>query len=87
MSLQCPLPHYWMCHIVIALVIALLLWWPLGLGAGLTVGAAVYISREIAQWQDGNDFDWKGLFAPVAACFLALLVKFGVEGHWLAKLN
>lgn len=74
--MTCPLPRYWMCHIVIALLIAAAVWPFLGLKAGLAAGASFYIGREFTQWEAGLALDWKGLVAPVAACVIVLaLVK------------
>lgn len=72
--MTCPLPRYWMCHIAIALLIALAVWPVLGVNAGLTAGATFYIGRELTQWESGLPFDWKGLLAPVLACLAVLIV-------------
>jgi hypothetical protein len=72
--MNCPLPRYYLCHAVIALLIAAVLWWPLGLIAGLAAGVAFYAGREYTQWESGLPFDWKGIAAPLAAC----LVVFGI---------
>jgi hypothetical protein len=72
--MNCPLPRYYLCHAVIALLIAAALWWPLGLNAGLAAGVAFYAGREYTQWESGLPFDWKGITAPLAAC----LVVFGI---------
>ncbi len=72
--MNCPLPRYYLCHAVIALIIAAVLWWPLGLNAGLAAGVAFYAGREYTQWESGLPFDWKGITAPLAAC----LVVFGI---------
>lgn len=72
----CPLPTYWMCHAVIALLIAAVLWPVLGLTAGLAAGIAFYAGREHAQWESGLPFDWKGIAAPALVCaFVLLLTK------------
>jgi hypothetical protein len=73
--MTCPLPHYWMCHIAIALLIAVVLWPFLGLDMGLVAGASVYTGRELTQWEESGVFDWKGLLAPIAACLTVLLVS------------
>lgn len=70
--MTCPLPRYWMCHIAIALIIAVCVWPFLGLDAGLAAGATFYTGREITQWESGLGFDWKGLLAPVIACLIVL---------------
>lgn len=72
--MACPFPRYWMCHIAIALAIAVVVWPFLGLTAGLAAGATFYIGREITQWESGLPFDWKGLLAPVLACLAVLIV-------------
>ena len=71
--MNCPLPRYWMCHAVVSLIIAAILWWPLGLNAGLAAGVAFYAGREYTQWESGLPFDWKGILAPFAACFAVLM--------------
>jgi len=71
--MNCPLPRYWMCHAIISLTIASLLWWPLGLNAGLAAGVAFYAGREYTQWESGLLFDWKGIAAPVFACALVFI--------------
>lgn len=73
--MQCPLPRYWQCHIVIALAIAVVVWPFLGVEAGLASGASIYIGREFTQWESGLGFDWKGLVAPVAACLAVLALS------------
>lgn len=69
----CPLPRYWMCHIAVALLIAVAVWPLLGLNAGLSAGSAFYAGREFTQWEMGVAFDWKGITAPVAACVVVFL--------------
>lgn len=71
--MNCPLPRYYLCHAVIALLIAATLWWPLGLPAGLAAGTAFYAGREYTQWESGLPFDWKGLLAPFTVCLIILL--------------
>jgi hypothetical protein len=56
---------YWAAHALVALGIALVLWWPLGLAAGLASGVAFYAGREFTQWESGLPFDWKGMLAPL----------------------
>jgi hypothetical protein len=73
--MQCPLPRYYLCHAVIALIIAAVLWWPLGLTAGLSAGVAFYAGREYTQWESGLPFDWKGIAAPAFICTAVLLVS------------
>ena len=73
--MTCPLPYY-LCHVVIALGIATVLWPVLGLKAGLAAGAAFYVGREFTQWEGGSPFDWQGLAAPSAACLLILILTF-----------
>ena len=77
--MTCPLPRYWMCHAVIALLIAAVLWPVLGLVAGLAAGVAFYAGREFTQWEQGNGpglpFDWKGILAPAVTCGLVLILK------------
>lgn len=72
--MQCPLPRYYFCHAVIALVIAAVIWPFLGLPAGLAAGTAFYAGREYTQWESGLPFDWKGIAAPVAACSIAFVL-------------
>ena len=72
--MNCPLPRYYFCHAVIALIIAAVLWWPIGLTAGLAAGVAFYAGREFTQWESGLPFDWKGIAAPFAACLVAFSV-------------
>lgn len=71
--MNCPLGNYYVCHAVIALIIAVVLWPVFGLVAGLTAGAAFYVGREYTQWESGLQFDWKGLLAPVLVNGLAIL--------------
>lgn len=71
--MNCPLPRYYFCHAVIALVIAAALWPLVSLEAGLCAGAAFYCGREYTQWESGLPFDWRGLLAPVAVCLISLL--------------
>lgn len=76
--IECPLPRYWLCHIVISLLIAAVvaagLWafvGVLGVYAGLAIGGGFYAAREVVQWRSGLPFDWPGLIAPVGACLAA----------------
>lgn len=71
--MTCPLPYY-LCHAVIALGIATVLWPVLGLKAGLAAGAAFYVGREFTQWEGGSPFDWQGLAAPLIVCVIAFLI-------------
>lgn len=73
--MNCPLPRYWMCHAVIALIIAAVLAPFLGLNAGLAAGVSFYAGREFTQWESGLPFDWKGLAAPLAACLAVLIIS------------
>lgn len=76
--LSCPFPYYWMCHIAVALLIAVAVWWFLGYRSGLTAGAFFYVGREFTQWESGLPFDLKGLIAPVLSCLLILcLIEIG----------
>ena len=76
--MTCPLPRYWMCHALIALAIAAVLWPVLGLTAGLASGTAFYAGREFTQWEQGGGpglpFDWPGLLAPALLCAAILIV-------------
>lgn len=85
--MNCPLPRYYLCHAVIALAVAALLWPVLGLAAGLAAGAAFYVGREFTQWEQGGGpglpFDWKGVAAPVAACVGVYLICLpSLAGYW-----
>lgn len=71
--MNCPLPRYYFCHIVIALAIAAVIWPFFGIDAGLLTGAAFYCGREYTQWESGKPFDWKGLLAPVGVCALLII--------------
>ena len=73
--MNCPLPRYWMCHIIITLSIAGVIAPFLGLTAGLAAGVAFYAGREFTQWESGLPFDWKGIAAPFAACLAVLIVS------------
>ena len=73
--MNCPLPRYYLCHAVIALIIASVLWWPLGLTAGLSAGVAFYAGREFTQWESGLPLDFKGLAAPAITCTAVYLVS------------
>ena len=73
--MNCPLPRYYLCHAVIALLIAAVLWWPLGLAAGLSAGVAFYVGREFTQWESGLPFDWKGIAAPAFICTAVYLAS------------
>lgn len=72
--MNCPLPRYFLCHAVIALLIAAAIWPVLGLVAGLAAGTAFYAGREYTQWEAGLPFDWKGIAAPLMACLIVLVI-------------
>lgn len=84
--MKCPLPRYWMCHAIVAVLIALALWPMFGLKFGLGIGAGVYIGREFTQWEQGGGaglpFDWRGAVWPVAVCIAALVIAaaYGLVG-------
>lgn len=75
--MNCPLPRYYFCHAIISLTIAAVLWWPLGLNAGLAAGLAFYVGREFTQWEQGGGpglpFDWPGVLAPAVACLIVFI--------------
>ncbi len=76
--MKCPLPRYYFCHAVIALLVALAVWPLLGLDVGLAIGAGFYIGREFTQWEQGGGaglpFDCKGVIAPVVSCGIVLAI-------------
>lgn len=76
--MTCPLPRYYLCHAVFALIIAACLWPFLGLAAGLAAGVAFYAGREFTQWEQGGGpglpFDWPGIVAPFAVCLACLII-------------
>jgi hypothetical protein len=72
--MTCPFTYY-ICHVVIALAIAAVLWPFLGLPAGLAAGVAFYAGREFTQWEAGLPFDWPGLAAPFLACLAVLIAS------------
>lgn len=72
--MNCPLPRYYLCHAIVALLIAVAIWPVLGLVAGLAAGTAFYAGREYTQWESGLPFDWKGIVAPFIACLIVLLI-------------
>lgn len=76
--MNCPLPRYWMCHIAVALIIAMVLWPLFGLTAGLAASVAFYAGREFTQWEQGGGpglpFDWPGLLAPFATSIACLII-------------
>lgn len=76
----CPFGRYYVCHALVALAIALVLWLPFGLHAGLAAGGAFYAGREYTQWESGLPFDWKGAAAPIGL----MLILFGLSklGGW-----
>ena len=75
--MNCPLPRYWMCHSIVALLIAAVLWPLVSLEAGLCAGAFFYVGREFTQWEQGGGeglpFDWPGVLSPVIVCLSVLL--------------
>lgn len=73
--MNCPLPRYYLCHAVVALLIAAAIWPLLGLNAGLSAGVAFYAGREFTQWESGLPFDWKGILAPFVACLIILIIS------------
>ena len=73
--MNCPLPRYYICHAVIALLIAAALWPPLGLAAGLAAGVAFYAGREFTQWESGLPFDWRGIASPAIACLTVYVLS------------
>jgi len=80
--MTCPLPRYWMCHAVIATLVALAVWPILGLPFGLGLGAGIYVGREHCQKEQGGGpglpFDWPGILAPVGVCVLLMVFVVGV---------
>ena len=76
--MNCPLPRYYLCHAVLALLIAAVLWPVLGIVAGLSAGVSFYAGREFTQWEQGGGpglpFDWPGLVAPFIACLIVLII-------------
>lgn len=83
--MNCPLPRYYLCHAVVALLIAFALAPLLGLKAGLSAGGAFYAGREYTQWEQGDGpglpFDWKGIVAPILVCLMVLAISGVLE--WL----
>lgn len=75
--MNCPLPRYYLCHAVIALLIAVACWPMMGIVAGLAAGVAFYAGREFTQWEQGGgpglQFDWPGAMAPIVACAAAYI--------------
>lgn len=71
-----------MCHIVIALLIAVAVWPVFGLAAGLGAGAGFYAGREFTQWEQGGGpglpFDWPGILAPLVACVAVYIAYYWV---------
>lgn len=76
--MKCPFPYYWMCHIAVALLVAITLWPLIGLIGGLASGAMFYVGREFTQWEQGGGkglpFDWRGLLAPVIVCVVGIAI-------------
>lgn len=77
--MNCPLPRYWMCHIIVAIIIAAVVGTVLDPLAGATAGGFFYIGREYTQWESGLQFDWKGLLAPVATCLVMIIIIVAVR--------
>ena len=77
--MNCPLPRYWMCHALVALLIAFTLWPLVSLESGLMAGAFFYVGREFTQWEQGAGpglpFDWPGVLSPLLVC-LSVLVAY-----------
>ena len=73
--MECPLPRYWLCHIIISLLIACAIWPLLGLDAGLCAGAFFYIGREVRDREKLGAWDWYGLLAPVLSCLGAFIIS------------
>jgi hypothetical protein len=65
--------------VAVALIIALVLWFPIGLPAGLSAGAFFYVGREFTQWEQGGGpgfpFDWPGFLAPTLACSFIYIIS------------
>jgi hypothetical protein len=74
--MTCPFGRYYICHALLALAVAAVLWPILGLPAGLVAGVAFYVGREFTQWEQGGGpglpFDWPGLAAPLYAALVVL---------------
>lgn len=77
--MNCPLPRYYACHAVIALLIAAAVWPFVSLEAGLAAGVAFYAGREFTQWEQGGGpglpFDWPGIAAPAIACIIIYAIS------------
>lgn len=76
--MTCPFSRYWICHALIALAIAAVVWPFFGLYFGLLIGAGFYSIREIIQWRSGKPFDWPGLMAPIAACAFVFAISLAI---------
>ena len=73
--MQCPLPHYYYCHAVIASAIMLVVSIFLGPTVGFIAGAGFYAVREVHDFlspkgaervsQGLPRFDWPGFIWPV----------------------
>ncbi len=72
--MECPLPRYYFCHAVVALLIAAVVSPFFGVNAGLVAAVAFYAGREFTQWESGLPFDWMGLLAPTVACIAAYVI-------------
>lgn len=79
--MNCPLPRYYFCHAVIALLVAVTLWPLVGLRGGLAAGVAFYAGREYTQWESGLPFDWKGILAPLVLCSIVFALTFALEPY------
>lgn len=83
--MQCPLPRYYLCHAVVALLVAVIAWPLVGLRGGLAAGIAFYAGREYTQWEQGGGsglpFDWKGILAPVIVCSIVFALIFVLEPY------
>lgn len=80
--MNCPLPRYYLCHTVVALLVAVVLWPFFGLAAGLAAGVAFYAGREFTQWEQGGGaglpFDWPGIAAPFFVCLSIYIAYYWV---------
>lgn len=80
--MRCPLPRYYLCHAVIALLIAVAVWPFVGLDGGMAAGAAFYAGREFTQWEQGGGaglpFDWKGVVSPAVVCGIVIAIHYWV---------
>ena len=83
--MQCPLPRYYLCHTVLALLLAVTLWPLVGLRGGLVAGVMFYAGREFTQWEQGDGpglpFDWKGILVPFFVCAVIFVLTFVIEPY------